>query len=325
MVLDNLNSLKYDAATINKLGVVRGTIQLITKHQLNGQASPKDIQRVDDLLTEVRVTYLKRELEYSSFDIHLILDLERALRNQWQALKLAYKEHDQDKQAVSQVIDLSNDCWDLAYNLVLQVQKLSEMKLDNHRDTIIIGSLIICTFVLLVIIIVYRMIHNILERDVITDPLTGLYNRHHFNKILVEQLALFDRYKADFTLTILDIDLFKKINDEFGHPEGDRVLSDVAKIIANNSRDMDFLFRLGGEEFAVISPKSTSEQTFHQAEKYRNLVQNLDLKINSNLTVSIGISQSFDGCTVEEIYKNTDVALYQAKSLGRNTTVKFNS
>ncbi len=323
--IDKLNALEHDANAINKLGVIRGSIQLITKHELNGQESQEDIQNVDNILEEIKEGYFKQEAQHPYFTKYSISEVALSLEAKWQALKLAYEEHRQDNKAVPRVIELSDQCWDLAYDLVFQVQKFSEGKLDSYRNIIVLSSLIICLFMCLVIAIVYRIVHNVLERDVITDPLTGLYNRSHFNKVLAEQLALFNRYQTTFTLTLIDIDHFKKINDEFGHPEGDRVLCDVANLLTKNTRDADFLFRLGGEEFAIISPHASSQQTFHQAEKYRHLIESFDLKLKTSLTISVGIAQSFKGCTVEEIYKNTDIALYRAKSLGRNTTIDFDT
>ena len=131
---------------------------------------------------------------------------------------------------------------------------------------------------------------------------------------------------------MLDIDNFKKYNDRYGHYEGDKVLKRVAITIKKNTnRANDFAFRLGGEEFAIITSNLSSKKIFEYAEKIRVSIINQKILHTDNgdvgvLSISIGIFnfQSEDNYTCEEIYKFADNALYEAKNTGRNKVVFYN-
>jgi diguanylate cyclase (GGDEF)-like protein len=161
-----------------------------------------------------------------------------------------------------------------------------------------------------------------LEKQATTDPLTGMHNRRYFEEALRGYLREFNRIGASLGLLILDLDHFKSVNDNYGHDVGDIVLKEVALRMRAISREHDIVARLGGEEFAVITPYASFEQLRGVAERYRQMVEALRIK-NGNIiirpTVSIGVATNEGGVdNADDLYKAADKKLYQAKNAGRN-------
>ncbi len=163
----------------------------------------------------------------------------------------------------------------------------------------------------------------------IIDVLTNIYNRRHFNDIFKNELKRSRRHGYNFVLMIIDIDYFKQYNDTYGHHEGDIALVSVANSLRNTvHRPEDFVFRLGGEEFGVITSNIQAEGIVKFANIIRTNVENLHLVHKENtcspyLTVSIGVKNVSIECYLdyEDIYKLADDALYKAKDQGRNKVV----
>jgi diguanylate cyclase (GGDEF)-like protein len=155
------------------------------------------------------------------------------------------------------------------------------------------------------------------------DFLTGLGSRHRFQ---MEGRILFEsaRRSADcLGIIMMDIDFFKKVNDEFGHPTGDEVLKRIALVLKNNLRGMDLIARYGGEEFLAILPSTSEEETFSVAEKLRTLVEQLDHpEFPQSVTVSAGCFAGIPGShdTLDGFVSWADKALYRSKAEGRNRT-----
>ncbi len=166
-----------------------------------------------------------------------------------------------------------------------------------------------------------------IEELLITDVLTNIYNRRHFNSIFNSELRRSVRHKYTFILMMIDIDYFKQYNDIYGHHEGDRALLGVASTLKNTlNRPEDYVFRLGGEEFAVITTDIAKEGALKIAENLKFNVERLYLEhkgslVSKYLTISIGIKylEIDTHLECEEIYKQTDNALYMAKDKGRNS------
>lgn len=157
----------------------------------------------------------------------------------------------------------------------------------------------------------------------IKDPLTGLYNRRFFFEILEKEIEKARRSEKSFTIAIGDIDDFKKINDTFGHLEGDRVLMDVAEIIKNNLRKYDLAARLGGEEFVLLLPDTTKKEALQIIERLRKAICGSDLcKGKKKLSISFGLAAyPEDGQTIDMLLSRADRALYDAKKQGKNRIV----
>jgi len=156
-----------------------------------------------------------------------------------------------------------------------------------------------------------------------TDELTGVYNRRFFNLSLEEEIRRSERYRHSFSLAILDIDHFKRINDEHGHSSGDMVLSEIGRILKANSRGSDVVCRFGGEEFAVVLPETGLDRAKHFAEKMLQSVRENEFALQESstakITASIGLSMyPSGGGTFEELVSTADKALYRAKNEGRD-------
>jgi two-component system cell cycle response regulator len=161
-----------------------------------------------------------------------------------------------------------------------------------------------------------------LEVQATTDPLTGLHNRRYFEQALEEYLAEFNSRKSPLGLLVFDLDHFKKVNDTHGHDAGDMVLREVALRLRAITRDNDVVARIGGEEFAVITPYATTEQLMNVAERYRTMISALNVQIGKVVlkpTISIGVATNSDGTdNAHDFFKAADRKLYQAKREGRN-------
>lgn len=162
-----------------------------------------------------------------------------------------------------------------------------------------------------------------MERLAYTDPLTGLPNRRAFIQRLQEECDRIRRHGGDLSAILLDLDLFKNVNDTYGHDAGDRVLESVAGRIKANSRACDLAARLGGEEFALLLPGSTLNEARRVAERLRATIAAHDESSEPDLpcqvTASIGIAHVGNAAADwRDLLKRGDLALYQAKESGRN-------
>lgn len=160
-----------------------------------------------------------------------------------------------------------------------------------------------------------------LERQVLRDGLTGLYNRRYMQDRLREELARAHRYRRDLALLLLDVDHFKRVNDTLGHPAGDLALARVARTLRSTIRDTDIPARYGGDEFAVILPEASHDGGRAVGERIRAAVEAMDASgvEASRITVSVGIAAfPIDADDAALLIEQADRALYQAKRDGKN-------
>ena len=156
------------------------------------------------------------------------------------------------------------------------------------------------------------------------DGLTDLYNHRYFQDLMDGELSRAIRYKRPFSLIMLDLDHFKKINDNYGHPVGDLVLKEVSKTIKITVRDSDIAARYGGEEFAIVLPETELKGAAITAERLRKAVEQLEIETNGcriDVTVSVGVTcyhPTIDKIEKSEILSEADNALYNSKNKGRN-------
>lgn len=153
------------------------------------------------------------------------------------------------------------------------------------------------------------------------DELTGLYLREVFDVFLKKEIEEANRKNTSLCLLMIDIDDFKKINDQYGHLKGDEVLKKIGTAINNSVREMDLAARYGGEEMAVIIPRVNIEQTFNAAQRIRKTIEEIQFK-DFFVTVSIGLSQTnrlID--TPDKLIHAADLALYKAKNKGKNQVI----
>lgn len=164
--------------------------------------------------------------------------------------------------------------------------------------------------------------NNKLENLSYIDQLTGVFNRHKLDDITDGDKL--KRYSLqDISFIILDIDFFKKINDTYGHDKGDIILKSLADILKNNVKNDGFVIRWGGEEFLIILYGYNEKTAYALAEKIRKEVENQNNGINK-ITISLGVCE-YDFNSYKNTVKKADMALYKAKELGRNRTIKYSN
>lgn len=212
-----------------------------------------------------------------------------------------------------------------SYNLTIENEELGLLKIMRRKrfepaEVEQLEALLCC--------LIYPLRNALMYKQALlsahTDQLTGLNNRTSFSQSLQHEWDLAKRYNAPFSLLMLDIDHFKKINDSYGHIVGDQALKAVAKMIKETIRDSDVAFRYGGEEFVVLLNNTSEPGSSLLAERIRQNIANLDIPIEGStlkLTISLGAAVLGGNESGEELLKRADEALYQAKNSGRNRVV----
>jgi diguanylate cyclase (GGDEF)-like protein len=172
-------------------------------------------------------------------------------------------------------------------------------------------------------------LHEAAEREAVTDELTGLANRRRFQQVLAGEIERSRRFGQHVGLVLLDLDNFKSINDTYGHPAGDLVLQEVARILRESLREIDQPARYGGEEYAAILPGTDIDGAFELAERVRAGIEGLALPIRTDGGERLRITASFGAAMLpgsaedlEGLIAAADSALYDAKHAGKNRTVR---
>lgn len=160
--------------------------------------------------------------------------------------------------------------------------------------------------------------NKLLEQLSVTDALTRLNNRLKLDQVLASELHRHLRYGNDFSLIMLDIDHFKAINDNHGHPVGDQVLVELASLLMAETRKVDCVGRWGGEEFLIICPDTDLESAFEFAEKLRQSIADHPFPAIGQATASFGVCSARFGDSVHQMVIRADEALYRSKNNGRN-------
>lgn len=163
-------------------------------------------------------------------------------------------------------------------------------------------------------------IHEKLKEQAYHDELTNIFNRKAFNERLKEKFDLYQRYNSIFCIAMYDIDNFKNINDTYGHDIGDKVLKEMTEEVKIQIRKTDLIFRVGGEEFIIIFPKTLIDEAFEVVEKIRKKVSQMNIIENEKITISVGLSQVNEDDDVDSIYERIDKLMYQSKNSGKNQT-----
>ena len=156
------------------------------------------------------------------------------------------------------------------------------------------------------------------------DALTGIWNRQALNEMMEKEFDRWQRYQRPLCIVVWDVDFFKRVNDNYGHDAGDKVLKTIARIFQQATRDADFIARFGGEEFVGVFPETRLEDALALANKIREKVANSKFHYEQKpvpITASAGLATFSPGDTIEDVFKRADKALYQAKETGRNRCI----
>lgn len=172
-------------------------------------------------------------------------------------------------------------------------------------------------------------LHETVQRQAVTDELTGLFNHRRFQEVMDVEVERARRYDAEMGLIMLDIDNFKRVNDTYGHMQGDEVLRAVARVLRQSAREIDEPARYGGEEMAVALPQTDLDGAYNFAERVRKRIEALELPLldgdgHLKVTASFGAASlvSSPQSDKEGLVAAADAALYRAKRSGKNRTVK---
>lgn len=267
----------------------------------------------------------------------------KLLEEQTKQLNEIYKNIEAEKQKLSNaILDVKNK-EDIVKSLVeLQKQKQEEFEktkkdlellnfqIEDQKNKLLLKETIISEqknamlilailFIIILALGINGIRQNRLLRDLSqTDTLSGLYNRRFMNKKLEEEISKYKRYKIPFSILLLDIDHFKKINDNYGHDKGDFVIKTISSLIRRNIRSSDICSRWGGEEFLILASNSDLKSALKLSENLKELIEKSQFETKYSITISIGVSTFDENLSQEELLKLADNALYKAKKNGRN-------
>lgn len=160
-----------------------------------------------------------------------------------------------------------------------------------------------------------------LEKLSATDRLTGAWNRAHFDKTIAIELSRSVRYLQPLALIFFDIDHFKRVNDSYGHAVGDVVLRELVKVVRDNIRSSDMLFRWGGEEFVILAPSTSYLSAASLAETLRAKIEQHAIETVGHITISLGVAEHISDESENACLQRADAAMYAAKNGGRNRVV----
>ena len=166
-----------------------------------------------------------------------------------------------------------------------------------------------------------KQMQDLLIEHAKIDPLTGLPNRRALNERLAQEWSRLMRHGGHLSLVMADIDHFKNVNDQFGHPVGDEVLRQVAGLLDDGCRESDMLARYGGDEFVIVAPETAPQSAADFVERLRTGICARPLEVRDKtveVTASFGVAGNEGHSTPEEMIQAADQALYRAKSAGRN-------
>ncbi|HEY5660877.1 MAG TPA: GGDEF domain-containing protein [Gaiellaceae bacterium] len=168
-------------------------------------------------------------------------------------------------------------------------------------------------------------LHDIVQRQAITDDLTGLVNRRRFIEALDAEVERARSFGSPLTIVLADLDNFKQVNDEFGHHGGDVVLRAFADLIRSHVRDVDVSGRIGGEEFAILLPETDNAGASRVAERMRRSLNEVSIPLSEGASIhvasSFGVAALSPGQTGDDLLRAADAALYRAKDEGKNRVV----
>lgn len=212
------------------------------------------------------------------------------------------------------------------YDLRMENESLGDLIFRRRRN---FGEGELADLEHLLCTLLYPLRNGILYREALSrarkDPLTGICNRAALDDTLAKEVSLAHRHDTHLSLVVIDIDLFKNVNDRFGHSIGDRALCAVVNAAQKCARNSDELFRYGGEEFVILLRNTDCEGAVLMAERLRKQIEKLKFYANDErirITVSAGATSLTDHDDADSFFRRADAALYEAKADGRNRTAR---
>ena len=318
-------SVVKDAEIINLSGIVRGSIQRLSKLSLSScnQECLYIQGNIDRILDEIIIN--KDSGKLSSLDKNFYAKLS-SLKTEWKNLKsLLFNYNNNPSDELLRLIILSSEqCWQIADSAVLFAQLSLQDRITKTSFLFYFSlSLNVLNFIF-IISLIFTHVRKRLEFDAAHDPLTGLFNRKSYETYFQQEIARCDRYNRIFSLLLVDIDNLKKVNDLKGHRAGDELIRNVTKLVNNILRKSDKFFRIGGDEFAIILPETNRFQAKKLARKFLNDI-NSSQSNPDTITISIGIADYRKNSNYHDVFDCADKALYIAKMSGKNRIEIFHA
>ena len=310
-VVDSMARFSASSKTMNDFGYIRGATQRVSQN-LSLDEKNKIIKTIDEKFSWLKRKYID-SIPFSQENKKALLDSYFVAYEQWRILKDSIEQNNQTKIAQN-----SKVLWVSTNNLVNFVEKIEE---NNHTDfNTSMAYRMVYTFsvIIALFIVVWFSVRGVLERNVIRDALTSLFNRYYFMKQIAHFITIFKRYNEPLSLIFVDVDFFKNINDTYGHQVGDEVLIELASMIKADLRESDSAYRYGGEEFVVISTRTNAKEALVLAERFRKKIEEHAFDKVKKVTLSLGITELKESDDVISLIKRADDAMYLAKSAGRN-------
>lgn len=304
---------KDDAAIINSLGKIRGSIQRYVKLILVKDES-LDVAEVDRTVNELISQYENDNIPF----------LE-SIKTTWSNIKELSDKYLKDSNYSNRqlLINESEKIWETSENLVRSKQYSSEN--DMVYLLLPVAFLTLEFFVGIgLLYIVKKYVYDNLESITLYDLLTDVYSRRYFFELLKGEISKAQRKEYMFSVIMFDVDHFKKVNDTYGHDKGDYVLKTIADIVKSSIRKADALSRIGGEEFTILLPDTNIDKATALAERVRRSVEDYKFDVVGRATISLGVTEFKADDSSDTLFKRVDEAMYLAKNSGRNC-VKVNS
>ena len=202
--------------------------------------------------------------------------------------------------------------------ITLSLTVLLWVKIDPWLAVRVWISLLLTIFIVTHILNTTSELQARLLHQAVRDPLTGVFNRREMDEHLKEAHARFQRKQDPVALLVIDIDDFKLVNDQYGHAAGDDILQLFAQVVQENTREIDLLFRLGGDEFTLLLWDTDADSALSVAEELRRKIEETRFSIGRLVTVSIGLNTLKQDQSISVWFREADEALYRVKNNGRN-------
>lgn len=311
--------------------IMRTTLNDLSERPQDAQL----IDRLDNLFWRIPqhihgVEFGLRKAKFLPTDYHVPLDQLLRIEEELPILRQSLEDilaGASPNNFIQQALAVENDLAQ-AYSSLSELLHSEAAKQRLVLDRLAAGTAILVLFTLLLSGgLIFSLIrlnhqHNRVTKLSLTDELTGLYNRRYMLNITENLFKENNHCKSLLSMALLDLDYFKRINDQFGHPIGDRVLKGCADILRREVRGSDIVARLGGEEFCILMPNTDTHSALEVTERVRSRIASMtqhELGVPISITVSLGLATAiYHQTSFDELYSLADKALYQAKSHGRN-------
>jgi len=316
------------------------------KHRLEQESQPSNwkslLKDVAQLINSIRNRMQKEKQEFENF-LQQVTDrlkvMDHFLQNESSNLLQAQNQgREFDKQVgfnvddIRQDIDQATELSSLKINVNLKLDTISEhiqlyRESENTRFLISQNEVDAMQLKMQTLENEAEQLKKLVvekNKQAMFDALTEIPNRLSYEKKAAEEIARWKRFSNPLSLAIWDIDLFKKVNDTYGHKAGDKVLKTVAQLLVKSIRETDFLARYGGEEFVMLLPGTKQEETLRLVNKLRQQIEDCGFHYHGEavkITISCGVSSFNEGDTLSQVFERADQALYKAKENGRNQCV----